>query len=617
LALLGLLLGSAIGGPATAAPLAATAGPLAATKPKVTFTVGVLNDVDSLNPFTGIVAEATEVRQAMYDTLTVASAKDFSPAPGLATKWKTSPDGLTWTYTIRSGVKWSDGEALTAKDVAYTVNRIRKSAYEQTNYGSYVAGISSVTAPDDRTVVIRTSRPSPVLLRLPIPILPAHIWSKISSDQVKSYKNEVGAVGSGPFVLAERKAGQFVRLTANKDYWGGAPKIDELVYRVYGNGDALAQALKQGQIDFADNLDADVWQSLKKIPGIKTSAARFSGFDQLAFNTGAELDDGTPIGDGNPALKDKKVRQALSYAINRDAVVEQALAGNGTPGGTVIPPIYADLQLKPRTPYTFDLAKAGQLLDQAGYRKGADGKRTTPDGKPFTLRMFTRQESAPSQDAGRQIQGWFGSLGLPLTLKALTEEDLTEQIGQGTFDLFEWGWVVEPDPDYLLSSFTCGQRSYRDGGRVYANLSDSFYCNPEYDRLYTRQAEQIDPAERADTVRKMQQILYEDAPYAVLYAYDDLQARSTSFGGFVAQPPPDGSLLFQYGAWSYLKIKQVAARPAAGASGAESNDGWSRPVLIGGIAGIAVLVGLLIVLIRRRRRRRARARIRAGLAGVE
>jgi peptide/nickel transport system substrate-binding protein len=569
---------------------------------RVTFKVGVLNDVDSLNPFIGVVTESREIRQTMYDTLTSTSVKDLSPVPGLATKWTTTPDGLIWTFTIRSGVKWSDGVPLTAQDVAYTFNRLLKGSFEQLNYGSYLANLATVTAPNNTTVVMRTRAPSPIMLRLAVPILPAHIWSKIGPQQVKSYKNEVGAVGSGPFVLAERTPGESIRLTANPNYWGGAPKIDELVYRVYGNADALGRALRNGDVDFADGLDAKLWNSLRNVTGIKTTAGAYSGFDELAFNTGAALDDGTPIGDGNPALKNKKVRQALSYAIDRDAVVKRALNGNGTSGTTVIPPIYAALHQKPATRYTFDLDRAGRLLDAAGYTKASNGERTTPGGDPFRLRLYTRQESTPSQQAGRLIQGWFGELGIPVTLKVIAEAELTEQIAQGTFDMFEWGWVVEPDPDYQLSAFTCAKRSYRDGGRVYPNLSDSFYCNPRYDRLYAEQARQIDPVKRAKTVRKMQQMLYDAAPYAVLYAYDDLQAHSTKFTGFVAQAAPDGVLLFQHGIGSYLNIEPARVTQPSGAP-SDSDAGWLLPRLA--IGGLIVVVGTfagLAALERRRRR---------------
>jgi peptide/nickel transport system substrate-binding protein len=215
--------------------------------------------------------------------------------------------------------------------------------------------------------------------------------------------------------------------------------------------------------------------------------------------------------------------------------------------------------------------------------------------------MFVRQESTASQQAGRLIQGWFGELGIPVTLKVITEDNLTEQIGQGTFDMFEWGWVVEPDPDYQLSTFTCAKRSYKDGGQVYANLSDSFYCNPEYDKLYAQQAKQIDPAQRATTVQKMQQILYDDAPYAVLYDYDDLQAYSTKFTGFVAQTPPDGVLLFQYGAWSYLGV-QLASTAAGASDPADSGGGGTSLVAIGGIIAVVAVGAVLAATFWRRRR---------------
>jgi peptide/nickel transport system substrate-binding protein len=153
-----------------------------------------------------------------------------------------------------------------------------------------------------------TKEPSPTMLRLAVPILPEHIWKNIDEKKVSTFDNEKNAVGSGPFKLEERRTGQFVRLSANKSYWGGAPKIDEVVYRVFNNADAMIQALKKGEIDFADGLDPAPFNSLKSTEGITTVPADYSGFDELAFNTGAALDTGEPIGDGHPALKDKRLR---------------------------------------------------------------------------------------------------------------------------------------------------------------------------------------------------------------------------------------------------------------------------------------------------------------------
>jgi peptide/nickel transport system substrate-binding protein len=436
------------------------------------------------------------------------------------------------------------------------------------------------------------------MLRLAVPILPEHIWKNIDEKEVSTFDNEKNAVGSGAFKLEERKTGQFVRLSANKSWWGGAPKIDEVVFRVFNNADAEIQALRKGETDFADQLDAAPFNSLKSTEGITTVPGEYSGFDELAFNTGAALDTGQPIGDGHPALKDKRVRQAIAHAIDKKALVDRVLGGYGTEATGIIPAIYKDLTFQPSETeaYTFDLAEANRLLDAAGYKDtNGDKVREMPDGsRPLRFRLFTRQESNTSQQSVQFIRGWLRDIGIATDVKVVEENRLTEIIGQGEFDMFEWGWVVEPDPDYQLSTFTCGSRSYKSGGEVTANLSDSFYCNPAYDKLYEQQKVTIDAAKRAEIVKQMQKLLYDDAPYVVTFYYDDPQAyRSDRFTGFQPQPDPDGVVLFQYGTYSYRNI----APPQAAASG----DGGSGVPLIPIAAGVAVVgaAGVLVALRRR------------------
>ncbi|GAA0981786.1 ABC transporter substrate-binding protein [Acrocarpospora macrocephala] len=590
----------------TAPAATALAQSPAPSQGKVTFTVGILSDVDSTNPFTGIVVEAYEAYALMYDYLVTSSPKDVSAMPSLAESYQEAPDKKSWSYKIRAGVKWSDGQPLTARDAAYTFNRIINGDFEQTNYGNYVTNIERAEATDDTTLVLHVKKPTPIMERLAVPILPEHIWKDIDGTEVKSFANEPengqAIVGSGPFRLIERRKGQFLRFEANKEYWRGAPKIDELVFRVFLNADAEAQALTRGEIDFAYDLQSNVLESLKNKPGITTRGSAYSGFDEIAFNTGAALADGTPIGDGHPALKDKQVRLAISHAIDRDVLVNRVLGGNGSPADTFIPPVYPALHLDPANKQNFDPAKANQLLDAAGYPKGADGVREK-DGKKLALRLFVRDSSEESQATGEFVKTWLKDIGIDVTIKVMSEDALTEVIGQGEYDMFEWGWVVEPDPDYQMSVFTCGKRSYKDGDSIFADLSDSFYCNPEYDKLYEEQAGETDPAKRAELAKRMQQMVYDDAAYAMTYYYDDLVAyRSDKWTGFVPQPDPDGSLLFQYGIHSYLSIEPVrATSPASAAAAAEESGGMSS-ALIGGIVGAVAVLAVGGVLVARRRR---------------
>ncbi len=602
----GLALAIALIAPAIAN--ADSASPSASpSAPPVTFTVGVTTDIDSANPFTGILAESYEIYQLEYPTLTEYSAADFGTVPGLAESWTESADKTTWTYKIRAGLKWSDGVPLTAKDAAYTFNRILNGDYEKTNFGSYVANITKAEAPDDTTLVLTVAKPSPIMAKLSVYILPEHIWKSVDENAVKSYKNEgteaVPTVGAGPFLMIERRVGQFIRMKANPDFWRGKPAVDEVVFKVYKNGDALGQALKKGEIDFADSLEANVFRSLEGAPGVTTVQAVYSGFSELAFNTGAALDDGTAIGDGNPLLKDKSLRQALGWAIDRQVIVNKVLGGGGTAGSTIIPPLYASLHLDPANPVGYDPAKAKTLLDAAGYPVGADGIRANANGDRLSFRLFVRSDSAESKKSGEFLKGFLNAVGVEVNVKVMSSDALTEIIGQGNFDMFEWGWVVEPDPNYQLSTFICANRSYKDAGSILANLSDSFYCNPAYDALFEQQSTETNVDKRAALVKQMQQMLYDDAPYVVTYYYPNYEAyRSDRFEGLVPQPNPDGALLFQYGTWSYESLRPVTTI-SPGPSNEPTNQGSSSLnwILIGGLAALVIIVVVVGVTLRRGR----------------
>jgi peptide/nickel transport system substrate-binding protein len=584
----------------TASPTAtssATGSAAASAPPRDTFTVGFKQDVDSLNPFVGILASSYEVWGVTYDQLLGYSQKDFSPVPMLAESWQESADHKTWTYKIRSGVKWSDGVPLTAHDAAYTFNRIIHGSFEQTNYGSYVTNMTNAEAPDDTTLILTVSKPTPIMTRLAVPILPEHIWKNISEKQVQTYKNEP-IVGSGPFIFDSHVTGQNMTFHANPNYWAGAPKMKNLVFRIFQNEDTLVAALKKGEIDFADDITSTSYNALKGVKGVTTVPAEYYGFDELAMNTGAATDTGVPIGNGHPALKDKRVRQAIGYAIDRNALVTKVLGGYGEAGTTIIPSIYALSHYDPGSDTrNYDPDKANQLLDAAGYTKGSDGIRTMPGGgKRLSFTLYGRDDSPSSKSSVQYIAGWLRNIGIEVNVKIVSEDNLTEIIGDGDYDMFEWGWVVEPDPDYQLSTFLCSSRSTKDGSTITAGLSDSFYCNPAYDQLYQQQSVTTDPNARNDIVKNMQKMLYDDAPYVVTYYYDDLEAyRSDRWTNMQPQPIPKGALLFQYGTYTYRNAEPVSQTSATSSS--SSSKMW-----VGIVAVLIVVLALVGFLAMRSRR---------------
>ncbi|MBV1851640.1 ABC transporter substrate-binding protein [Catellatospora tritici] len=589
---------------AVAAPAAADESPSAqpgATAPrsKTSFVIGIKQDIDSLNPYVGVVSTAFDTYQLMYDYLTVSAAKDFSPEPSLAQSWETSADGKTWTFHLHPGVKWSDGVELTAKDVVYTFKRAKEDETANGQYSSYVDNITDITAPDAATVVMTTEKPSPIMLRLAVPILPEHVWSKISAKDAGTFANDKDVVGSGPFQLAEAKKGQFYRFAANKSYFGGAPKIDELVFTVFADDSALAQALRQGEIDMAQDLPAAIAETLQGKPGIIVNDAKYYGFNEIGYNLGAATVDGKAIGDGHPALKDKQVRLAIDTAIDRKTLVDKVLNGHGSPATGVIPPIYADLHWNPGADTrAFDLAKANSILDAAGYAKGADGVRAK-DGRKLEFRLFGRDSSEYSKQTTEYVRSWLKDIGIKVTVSIMSEDNLTTVLGKGDFDLFEWGWVVEPDPDFQLSVMTCDQRSYEEDGEIAAGWSDSFYCNPKFDELYQQQQTMIDPKARAQVVKDAQKLLYDEVAYSLTYYYNQSEVyRSDRFTGFVPQPSQGGILAFQYGTHSYRNIEPVTAAPAAESSGLSAV--LIVLIVMGALVLLAVII-MVIVLISRRK----------------
>jgi peptide/nickel transport system substrate-binding protein len=552
------------------------------TKKPVTFTVGDTQNIDSMNPIVGVTVPAYEAWNIQYATLTDKSPKDFSPIPGLAKSWTSSPDKKTWTYTLRPNLKWSDGQPLTAEDVAYTINRAKKE--EWLNYTSVVGNLTA-TVQDPTTLVVKTSVPDPKLPTLDMYVVPKHIWEKQDAKAVTKY-DALDGVGSGPFTLEHFEKGQFARFKANPYYYGGKPAVDRVVLRGFDNPDAMVAALKRGEIDAAEDVPGTAFHQLEKDSAVQTLQGYQGAMTEFAINGGAGLKK------PHPALLDLRVRQAIAHAIDKKTIVDRVLAGLGKPADTVStsPNPEWSPQIPAEQQFDFNLDKAKQILDDAGYKDtNGDGIREMPGGgKPLKLRYAVRSEGDTAQATAELITGWLRQIGIATTQKVYDDSRLTEVIGKGDYDLFSWGWTPFVDPDPMLSYFTCDQVSSdpEDPTNYY---NDASWCDKQYDALYKQQHEELDKAKRVELVHQMLTRFYESATYDVLYVYPDLQAyRKNRFTGWTRQPEKTGPVLFSNSSPTYAKLKPFVASASTG----KADDGGG-----GGSGGlIAIIVVAVVVL---------------------
>ncbi len=565
----------------------------------VTFTVGTTQDVDSLNLLNGVLVIDYEVWNLHYATLTDKAAEDFSVQPGLAESWVASDDGLTYTYTLREGLQWSDGTPLTAEDIAYTVNRSRDE--EWPNHVSTTVNLDA-TAIDERTVEITTSVPDPKLPVMDAYIVPKHIYEQFDADAIYEY-DALDGVGSGPFTIAELSKGEFVRMERNPNWYGDQPAMDQVIFRIFQNSEAQTQALNAGEIDAVDDVPVELYSTVDANPDIELIFGNQGDFSELAMNSGCMT-----IGDGHPALKEREVRQAINHAVDRELLLDRVLGGKGTVGSSLPvsaePSWYVDA-IPDDQRFGYDLDRARELLDQAGWTDEDGNGVREKDGRELRLRLFelTGAQTTPF------IVEFLDDIGIPTEVATYDDTQLTPILGAGEFDLFLWGWTPFVDPDPMLSYFTSAEVT---NDPVNYGFNDAAWCNEEYDALYEEQKVELDPERRREIVAEMLQIFYEDAAYVVLYQYDVVQGiRSDRWTNFVRQPAETGPVLFTNTSPAYVQLQRVGAGEDASGEAApgeaqapgDSDDGGSNAAVIIGViaAGLAIIAGGVFLVSRRRR----------------
>lgn len=497
-----------------------------------TLKLGTSEKIDSLNPFVAINQSAYSTFELIYPQLVQYDDK-LAFAPDFASKWSTSSDGKTWTFTTQKNAKWSDGKPLTAEDAAWTFSTIMKfSKTAASNQASTLNHLKSAEAKNDTTLVLTYDTPvANVLSNLQqLPILPEHVWAKYATGEgkeLKSYDNAPAGgkpvVSGGPFELAEYKKDQIALYKRNPNWYGEKPKMDGFGLQMYSNDDAMVTALKSGSIDAITAVPETSVQTIKKA-GKVVSISPGMEFHDFIINS-------NPKKTKHRELLDAKVKEAFESAIDRDRIIETAWLGYAKPGATIIPEAsgggWADPSIKP---LPFDLDHANQLLDQLGYKKGSDGIRVA-DGHPMSYQVIM-PDPGSNQRAFQIVQEDFRKIGVQITPRNLDSSAAWDAIiapdGKYLdFDLAMWDWVPLVDPDFMLSAMTCGS---------WNAWNDSGYCNPQYDKLYDETTTALDEAKRRQLVHQMQQIVYQDRPYVVLAYNDAIDAWDKSWTGFGKNP---------------------------------------------------------------------------------
>ncbi|MEV1024146.1 ABC transporter substrate-binding protein [Streptomyces sp. NPDC050264] len=565
---------------------------------KKTLTVAVAQSVDSLSPFLAQRLLSTSILRLTNEFLTNYDPKDNHVIPGFATEWKSSSDKLTWTYTIRSNSKWSDGQKATAKDAAFTFNKMMTDEGAATANGSFVSNFKKVTAPSDTRLVIDLKKPQATMTALDVPIVPEHIWKDVKDYSKFNNDEKFPVVGNGPFVLTDYKTDQYVKLKVNKSFWrkSKTPQFDEIVFKTYKDQDAAVAALRKGEVSFVAGspaLTPAQAASLKGEKNIKVNEGPGRRFYAIAVNPGWQTKDGKKFGDGNKALLDQKVRQALFRAVDTKTIVDKVFQGHAVQGAGYIPPRFSEYFWQPSDSQklTYDATAAGKMLDQAGYPL-KDGKRVGKDGKPLDFRMLCHATDPNDKAVGKYLKEWWGKIGVGLKLNCV--DDVSVPWYAGEYDLAFDGWSVNPDPDFVLGIHTCAALPTK--ARETA-ATDNGICDKTYDELYNKQLAEYDPAKRAGYVKQMESWLY-DSGYMNVMAYPNaVEAyRTDQIKSIQTMPTAAGNIYGQDGYWSWW-----SAEPASASSSDSDSSGSSTGLVIGIVIAALVVIGGGVFFARRRR----------------
>jgi peptide/nickel transport system substrate-binding protein len=419
--------------------------------------------------------------------------QDLKPQPQLATAWQVSPDGKTYTFTLRRGVKWHDGRDFTSADVAHSILLLKE---HHPRGRSTFAPVERVKTPDAYTAVLELSRPAPYLLKAFVaseaPIVPKHLYE---GGDVLRNPNGAAPIGTGPFRFKEWVRGSHIVYERNPDYWDKPkPYIDRLIVKIIPDAASRSIAFETGDVDigYRTPVSPGDIERLKANPklGFETKGNSYSyNVTRLEFNL------------RQPQLKELKVRQAIAHAISREVVRDNVFYGYGVISYSPIAPGLKEFHDTRPTPYPFAPKTAERLLDEAGLPRGADGTR-------FTLALDFNPSDLHKRLADYVKQA-LGRIGIKVDIRATDFSQYVKRIyTEQSYDLAINGTSNLFDPT-VGSQRLYWSKNIRQGVPF---SNGTFYDNPVVDKLLEDAAVEIDPARRVALFKEFQRIVGVEVP---------------------------------------------------------------------------------------------------------
>jgi peptide/nickel transport system substrate-binding protein len=513
--------------------------------------IGTINYIDSLNPFNYIESQSVNAFIMLYPQLVqyAYEGEQYEFEGDWAESWETSADGKDWTFKLIPGGQWSDGEPLTADDAAWTINTTVKFADGPTAVqAAALQHVESAEAPDDQTLIIHYESPvGNVLAQLEqLFILPRHVWEPLAvgnGKELKTYQPQqhLPLVSAGAYTLKQyEKKGTTVYL-ADPNYWGPKSNAEAVALTYYTNADAMISDLRQGKLDYVDQVPFSAVNAVKDDSNLTVVTAPGAETTNITWNS-------NPRKPMNRELLDPRVKKALSMCIDRQKIIDVVFSGYADTVES-LPGHISPLENPNLGPLEYDCEAGNQMLDELGYERGPDGIRVAPATTGKYAQPAHKMEyevilpNSLNFNGEREfeiVKEGFAQAGVELTLKPGGDStaayaletgdncDASKSTGYDSFDMAMWDWIGYVDPDFMLSVVTKDQ---------WCSWSDTGWDNPAYDRLYERQGTTVDPEERKQIVWKMQEMIYENFVYTQLVNLDFIAAHSKEWTGF--QPALD------------------------------------------------------------------------------